>query len=86
MLKRSINLFVTRTFITTVGVVTMTHLKPALEDYIKSNYLFSVEKHGLPVVYSMSELLYFSWLRHATDDEGESYTPRYILGRDKNYD
>ncbi len=81
---KQVNLFCSKVFVTSVGFVAVNFIKPALEDYIKSNCIFNIEKHGLPVFYSLSSLFYMSWLRQASDDEGVSYTPKYILGRNKD--
>jgi hypothetical protein len=86
MKKVQVNLFLTRAFISTVGVVVTTYIKPAIEDFVKSDFLFSTERHGLPVLYATATLTYLAWLRHASDYEGVSYTPHKTLGRDKEKD
>lgn len=80
---QQVNLFLSKTFVTSVGLVATNFLQPAIEDYVKSSFKFSPERHGLPVLYSFSALTYMAWLRYSSDEEGVTYTPHHILGRDK---
>ncbi len=80
--KKKINLFLTRTFVTSVAVGALTYVKPVVEDYTKTRN-FDAEA-ALQLLYFGTFVSYNAWLRYTVDDEGESYTPKGLPGRDLN--
>jgi hypothetical protein len=71
-------------FVSSVGLICVNYIKPTLDDFVQSNFVFSTEKHGLPILYAFASLIYITWLRYVSDEEGQSYTPNKIIGR--NFD
>jgi hypothetical protein len=80
-MNKRINLFLTRSFVVSVAVGAMTYLKPAIEEAVERRNF--TRQHGLAVLYFTSFVGYNAWLRYSVDDEGSSYTPRGLPGRNK---
>ncbi len=77
-----INLFLSRAFVSAIAFASVTYLKPTLERYADVGKWKNED--SLALIYFISYVTYQGWMRYASDDEGETFTPKGLPGRNKD--